>query len=220
MNVPIFFSLLLFHCIYSLSIFYNIKFQCGPIFVKNPLNDIEIIRNLFLKKIYIFLQDMDTEEFNRHKQALSDKRLEKPKKLGSRCEKIGAEITSRRYNFKRDEIEVAALSELTSQDVLDFYDNFIEENAQNRRKLSTHVVSTAPNDSEGEEATTKEEEEKEMDAIESKCGQHLTDVNGFKSGLPLHPLVQSFIELKDLRRQDKDKLSDESGDLKINGDVP
>ena len=188
-----------------------------PLFLLDDLlNDIQIFAIFFL----YFLQDMDTEEFNRHKQALSDKRLEKPKKLGSRCEKIGAEITSRRYNFKRDEIEVAALSELTSQDVLDFYDNFIEENAPNRRKLSTHVVSTAPNDSEGEEATTKEEEEKEIDAIESKCGELLADVDGFKSGLPLHPLVQSFIELKDLRRQDKDKLSDESGDLKINGDVP
>ena len=143
---------------------------------------------------------MDNEEFDRHKQALSDKRLEKPKKLSSRNEKIWAEITTRRYNFKRDEIEVEELSKLTSQDILDFFDTFIAENAPKRRKLSSHVVSTAPCDNEDEEAT-KKEEEKEIEALESKCGKHLTDVNSFKSGLPLHPLVQPFVELNYLRRQ-------------------
>ena len=143
---------------------------------------------------------MDNEEFNRHKQALSDKRLEKPKKLGSRSEKIWVEITTRRYNFKRDEIEVEALSELTCEEVLDFYDNYIALNAKDRRKFSTHVVSTCPNDGDDEDQKAKDQEE--MEAIESHCGQHLSDVNSFKSSLPLYPLVQPFVQLKDLRRQD------------------
>ena len=139
---------------------------------------------------------MDDEAFNRHKQALSDKRLEKPKKLGSRSEKIWTEITTHRYNFNRDEIEVAELSKLSNQDILDFYDTFIGESATKRRKLSTHVVSTAPKDEKEDKVKANNEE------IQSLCGKCLTDIVSFKAGLPLHPLVQPFIELNELRRKD------------------
>ena len=139
---------------------------------------------------------MDDEAFSRHKQALSDKRLEKPKKLGSRSDKIWTEITTHRYNFNRDEIEVAELSKLSSQDILDFYDTFIGQSATKRRKLSTHVVSTAPKDEGDEEVEANKEE------TQSLCGQPLTDIVNFKAALPLHPLVQPFIELNELRRRD------------------
>ena len=139
---------------------------------------------------------MDDEAFNRHKQALTDKRLEKPKKLGSRSEKIWTEITTYRYNFNRDEIEVEELSKLSSQDILDFYNTFIGQAATKRRKLSTHIVSTALKEGEDENVEPNKEE------AQSLCGKNVEDIVSFKAGLPLHPLVQPFVKLNELTRKD------------------
>ena len=44
---------------------------------------------------------MSEEEFQKHVTALSTKRLEKPKKLGTQCLQYWSEIVSQQYNFDR-----------------------------------------------------------------------------------------------------------------------
>jgi len=46
---------------------------------------------------------MSDEEYKNHVEALTVKRLEKPKKLSSECMKHWKEILSRQYNFDRGE---------------------------------------------------------------------------------------------------------------------
>lgn len=137
---------------------------------------------------------MDEEEFERHKKALSEKKLEKPKKLSSRNERIWREISSQRYNFKRVEIEVEELMKIKKQELLDFFDKYIASEAVLRRKLSSHVISTVPS-----------EEDKTEDKIEPSqhMGQKITDVTEFKGRLSLHPLAQPFVALQDIRRNVK-----------------
>ena len=46
---------------------------------------------------------MSDEEYKNHVEALTVKRLDKPKKLTSECMKHWKEILSRQYNFDRGE---------------------------------------------------------------------------------------------------------------------
>jgi len=146
----------------------------------------------FLKETRELLETMDDEEFTRHKQALTDRRLEKPKKLAARCGRIWQEISSHRYNFNRDEIEVAELAPITKKEVLEFFDTFIAVDAPERKKLSVHCVSVVPKE-EGDEAET-------LEKFESNDGDKIKSVHDFKGSLPLHPLVQPFVDLKSLKR--------------------
>ena len=47
---------------------------------------------------------MTEEEFQKHISALSTKRLEKPKKLGSQFAQYWSEIFSQQYNFDRGKL--------------------------------------------------------------------------------------------------------------------
>ena len=132
---------------------------------------------------------MPEEEIERHKEALAQKKLEKPKKLSARFDKIYAEISSRRMNFHRDEIETEELQKIGRADVLKFFDDFIAVNAEERKKLSTHVISQiADQDDEALEADTNFDE------------KQIIETNQFKSGLSFYPAVQPFVCLKDLLR--------------------
>jgi len=143
----------------------------------------------FLKSARTLIAEMPEEEIERHKEALAQKKLEKPKKLSARFDKIYAEISSRRMNFHRDEIETEELQKIGRADVLKFFDDFIAVNAEERKKLSTHVISQiADQDEEALEADTNFDE------------KQIIETNQFKSGLSFYPAVQPFVCLKDLLR--------------------
>ena len=95
----------------------------------------------FLHSVEEHIEKMDEEEFERHKTSLAEKRLEKPKVLGTRTWKFWSEIVCEQYNFDRDQVEVAEMRKLAKQDVLAFYHKFLSHKSKERRKLATHVVS-------------------------------------------------------------------------------
>lgn len=64
---------------------------------------------------------MPDESFERHREALIDRRLEKPKKLISLTMRWWAEIVSNQLNFDRDNIEVECIRSLTKQELVDHY---------------------------------------------------------------------------------------------------
>ena len=60
------------------------------------------------------LESLTEEEFGRHRQALSLKRSEKPKKLKDECGKYWGEIISQQYHFVRGKhMETLGLSFVT-----------------------------------------------------------------------------------------------------------
>ena len=65
---------------------------------------------------------MTDEEFEIHKAALTTKRLQKPKQLKKQTSKYWNEISTRLYNFDRDDMEVKQLQKLKKEDVLSFYE--------------------------------------------------------------------------------------------------
>ena len=70
------------------------------------------------------LENISEEKFEAHKTALATLILEKPKKMKEVMSKYWSEISSRLYNFDRDNMEVEQLYSLKKTDVLDFYQVF------------------------------------------------------------------------------------------------
>jgi len=48
-----------------------------------------------------YIQDLSEEQFQKHVEALADRRLEKPKKMSSQSSRYWSEIISQQYNFDR-----------------------------------------------------------------------------------------------------------------------
>ncbi|KAL1122673.1 hypothetical protein AAG570_003000, partial [Ranatra chinensis] len=98
---------------------------------------------IFLSSMRDYLNDLQDDEFERHKEALAAHRLEKPKQLYARTRMFWSEITTQQYNFDRANIEVACLRTIKKEDILKFYDELISKNAPHRHKLAVHVLSTS-----------------------------------------------------------------------------
>ncbi|XP_067276926.1 insulin-degrading enzyme isoform X2 [Pseudorasbora parva] len=95
----------------------------------------------FLKTMEKSVEEMGDEAFQKHIQALTIRRLDKPKKLAAECAKYWGEIISQQYNFDRDNIEVAYLKTLTKEHVMQFYRDLLAIDAPRRHKVSVHVLS-------------------------------------------------------------------------------
>jgi len=146
----------------------------------------------FLSGVNKHLEDMEETEFQQHVEALATKRSEKPKKLGVRNGRYWSEILSQHYNFDRDDIEVACLRELSKQDIIKFFQSHIAD-TEERRKLSCHVVSTCEG---GADTCDKEHVSEEF------C-RSVSDITGFKSSLPLFPLVKPYVQISSLKRPEQ-----------------
>lgn len=68
------------------------------------------------------IRKMENDEFEKHKEALAVKRLEKPKKLSTLSMNYWSEIVSQLYHFDRDNIEVEYMRTLTKQDIIEHYE--------------------------------------------------------------------------------------------------
>jgi len=64
---------------------------------------------------------MSEEEFDKYKDALAVKLLEKPKGLMKQATVYQSEIDTQDYNFNRAQIEVEALKSIIKSDIVEFY---------------------------------------------------------------------------------------------------
>uniref|UniRef100_A0A1W7RAD0 Insulin-degrading enzyme n=1 Tax=Hadrurus spadix TaxID=141984 RepID=A0A1W7RAD0_9SCOR len=145
-----------------------------------------------------YLDEMSLEEFESHKLTLAARRLEKPKKLVQLSAKYWNEITSRQYNFDRDNIEVSCLHTLSKDDVCSFFKELIAGDATSRKKLSVHITSSvleAQNNS-----CDNGESNVVIDGL-SPVPRHIQppikieNITEFKSSLGLYPLVKPCIDI-------------------------
>lgn len=148
----------------------------------------------FLHSMADVLESMTEEEFQKHISALSTKRLEKPKKLGSQFAQYWSEIFSQQYNFDRDNIEVNFLKSVSKEDLMKFYKDTISHDAPKRHKLSVHVMSTAP--SADVQIDTAEGGEELPSPVELPQPVIVLDVSSFKRDLALYPLPKPYIDLQ------------------------
>jgi len=148
----------------------------------------------FIQGIEEYIKEMSDEEYKNHVEALTVKRLEKPKKLSSECMKHWKEILSRQYNFDRDNIEVAYLTTVTKEDVLAFYRDLLAASAPRRHKLAVHILSKTMTKTSSNKALNDvfDNAEKTEDANTPPLPTIIYDIAAFKSSLPLFPLVPPY----------------------------
>ena len=137
-----------------------------------------------------FIEEMKEEEFETNKHGLIAKRMEKPKKLSGRAGKYWSEIVSQQYNFNRDEVETDDLKNITKDNILEFFDTYIDPKSSIRKKLVCYVV---PSDT----SEIKEETIPELEITP----ENVTDVTAFKSSLSLYPLPTPMNNPKDMIRK-------------------
>lgn len=133
----------------------------------------------FLVHIEDHIANMSSEEFESNKQALSARRLERPKKLPQLAAKYWMEILTQQYNFDRDALEVACLKEITKEDVLAFFKEHIALGAPLRKKLSVHIRGGTMSPGEPTEGVT-----------------WIDSITDFKRSLGLYPLAKSFVNVQ------------------------
>uniref|UniRef100_A0A8D9BMR4 Insulin-degrading enzyme n=5 Tax=Cacopsylla melanoneura TaxID=428564 RepID=A0A8D9BMR4_9HEMI len=155
---------------------------------KHPLFVEERIET-FLNSMKELIVNMSDEEFERHKEALSSARLEKPKKLAGRSNRFWLEITTQQYNFDRANIEVAYLKTVTKEMILHFYNDLIARDAPFRHKLAIHLLSKAPGG-----AGTLTDTENQIVELRSKV-RLIEDIVKFKSQQGLFSLPPPCIDI-------------------------
>nr|XP_023922897.1 insulin-degrading enzyme-like 1, peroxisomal [Quercus suber] len=106
--------------------------------VKGPGN-IDLRVEAFLKMFESKLYEMTNEEFKSNVNALIDMKLEKHKNLREECRFYWGEISDGTLKFDRRESEVAALRQLTQQELIDFFNECIKVGAPQRKTLSIGV---------------------------------------------------------------------------------
>ncbi|XP_060867052.1 insulin-degrading enzyme isoform X2 [Metopolophium dirhodum] len=137
----------------------------------------------YINTIEQLLMNMSEEEFNKYKDALAVKLLEKPKGLMKQAAVYQIEIDTQDYNFNRAQIEVEALKLIAKDDIIKFYNDQISQSGPERHKLAVHVRSTLKN-------TTAEEVDNSLMANNTIMIKDITD---FKKKHQLYQLPNSFM---------------------------
>uniref|UniRef100_A0A915HZW7 Insulin-degrading enzyme n=1 Tax=Romanomermis culicivorax TaxID=13658 RepID=A0A915HZW7_ROMCU len=135
----------------------------------------------FLIQMEETLKNMSHEDFEKHKTALANIRLERPKKLSSMALKLWNEITAEQYHFSRDKAEVDVLKSLTKEELLQFFETAVKCDAPKRQKLSVYVKST-----------NNKNEESSSEVKPLPKAEKVDDVVAFKSRLSLYELPKPY----------------------------
>jgi insulysin len=147
----------------------------------------------FLAQFRATLAEMSQDEFDSHKSSLTSERMEKLKNLNEEGSRFWHHIQSEVYHFQQREDDVEALKGVTKEDMLAFYDRFINPDSGRRRKLSVYLraqAGTAVEDGEAGEGAEKNEEK-----LENSKPIKIEDVREFKATLPLTKGAKPISEL-------------------------
>ncbi|OVA19405.1 Peptidase M16 [Macleaya cordata] len=106
--------------------------------VKDP-GQINLRVEAFLKEFESKLYEMPVEEFRSNVNALIDMKLEKHKNLREESSFYWREIVDGTLKFDRRESEIAALKNLSQQELIDFFNQHIKVGAPAKKTLSVQV---------------------------------------------------------------------------------
>ncbi|XP_037720814.1 insulin-degrading enzyme isoform X1 [Drosophila subpulchrella] len=143
----------------------------------------------FLQTYLQVIEDMPLDEFERHKEALAVKKLEKPKTIFQQFSQFYGEIAMQTYHFEREEAEVAILRKISKADFVDYFKKFIAKDGDERRVLSVHIVSQQTD----ENASTETEP---VEITNMERHKPISDIVTFKSCKELYPIAMPFLDIK------------------------
>ncbi|WRX24861.1 hypothetical protein QQP08_017348 [Theobroma cacao] len=106
--------------------------------VKNP-RDIDSRVEAFLEMFENKINEMINDEFRRNVNALIDMKLEKHKNLREESGFYWREIINGTLKFDRREAEVEVLRQVTQQEFIDFFNEYIKVGSHRKKTLSVRV---------------------------------------------------------------------------------
>ncbi|KAJ3020429.1 UNVERIFIED_CONTAM: Insulinase (Peptidase M16) [Siphonaria sp. JEL0065] len=128
---------------------------CGPRFAtgmcgflvhvqseKHP-NHVESRIMAFLESVRDIISGLSDEEFARHKTTLSSKIIQKHKYMMASTEYYWEKISNGSYDFTKQQQNAENVLQVTKQELIDFYDEFLSARSLDRRKLSVQIWSSA-----------------------------------------------------------------------------
>ncbi|XP_076547139.1 insulin degrading metalloproteinase isoform X2 [Osmia lignaria lignaria] len=157
-------------------------------------NYVEQKINAFLNSMLEYISSLTEEEFNRHKESLAVRRLEKPKKMTTLSAIFWSEISVQQYNFDRANIEVAYLRTITQEQIMKFYEELLRNDIQH--KVSVHVISTVKDSDSTEENTVESNENvTASNGKDTAAYKKIDDIISFKISQSLYPLLKPFSDI-------------------------
>ncbi|KAK3446693.1 hypothetical protein EUGRSUZ_A02355 [Eucalyptus grandis] len=142
---------------------------------KGPGN-IDLRVEEFLKMFESKLSRMTNEDFKSNVNALIDMKLEKHKNLWEECAFYWEEISNGTKKFDRRETEVAALRQLTQQELLDFFYEYVKVGAARKKTLSIRVYGSLH----ASEYTTDKNQPAQPSSVQ------IEDIFSFRRSQPLY----------------------------------
>ncbi|KAF2362602.1 Peptidase M16 N-terminal [Trinorchestia longiramus] len=147
----------------------------------------------FFEKMKGRILEMSDEDFARHRDALIDRRLEKPKKMATLTMQWWTEIICNQYNFDRDNIEVECLRGTAKQELVDHYMSYIAAEGKERAKLSVQVLSRAEGGAGSEVPSVSPPTDTDLvPPPPLPQPTRITSVSAFKGTMSLFPLLQPY----------------------------
>lgn len=142
----------------------------------------------FLANYGTTLAEMGEAEFEGHKKSVINRRLEKVKNLMSETARFWMHVSSEYYDFLQHETDVAALKDLTKEDMLQFFQQYIDPSSPTRGKLSIYLTAQAGAHANG--ASPEHNEDQNCNGAEegvkpSKEPSYVTSVADFKANIAL-----------------------------------
>lgn len=116
--------------------------------------------------------EMDDSAFEKHKQSVLNRLQESLKNLNQESNRLWWHVASEAYDFLQIDHDVANVSLLTKQDMMEFYQTYIKPGSPTRAKLSVHLKSVAKKDAADAAAINQN-------------NVYITDVSAWKAGLTL-----------------------------------
>ena len=99
--------------------------------------------NAFLSSFGISLVEMPEAEFERHKTSKINEIMEKDKNLDQETWRFWGAISSEYYDFLDVDEDVKHLKPITKNEMIDFYNHYINPTSPTRSKLSIHLIAQA-----------------------------------------------------------------------------
>lgn len=147
----------------------------------------------FFAKMEQTLADLTEEEFVRHRDAHIQRRLEKPKKMSSLTIRWWTEIICNQYNFDRENLEVACLRNITKDEIMEHFKNYIAVGGSQRAKLSVQVVSTAAGGAGSSSPPALPSDDSLQSPPQLPEAEEVSCISTFKASLPLFPLMLPIV---------------------------
>jgi secreted Zn-dependent insulinase-like peptidase len=89
------------------------------------------------------IKEMKIEDFNQHVKSCIEKNKEKDKQLGEETTRHWNEICFRQYKFFRREENIKALEKVTQKDLIIFFNKYISNQSDLKKRLIVQVFSSA-----------------------------------------------------------------------------